>query len=347
MTNEIKVEQDGNSVQAISKKGLPKGALCLLATGTFASLLTLGAASYVLTKTLVSVALDREMPRGLSKSKRMIEKAIGNEEMMQKRRAAAEILCKKEHQVLYIKAYDRERLIGHYFPHPSPRRLVIAMHGWRSSWASDFGAMANFFHACGCSVLYAEQRGQNGSGGAHMTFGMTERYDCRSWVEEMAGRVATVPIYLVGVSMGGATVLMAAGLPLSGRVKGIVADCAFTSAEAIWSHVLKTGMHLSYRLRARAVGRLCQKKICMAAGGYTTLEAMRQCKVPVLFIHGAADSFVPISMTYENYLACRSEKQLLVVPGAGHGVSYLCDRAGYERALTDFFARHDEMENCD
>lgn len=71
---------------------------------------------------------------------------------------------------------------------------------------------------------------------------------------------------------------------------------------------------------------------------------MEHCTVPVLFIHGTDDHFVPIEMTYENYKACAAPKRLFIVPGAGHGSSYFVDRDGYERAIKAFWDDYDGMD---
>ena len=79
----------------------------------------------------------------------------------------------------------------------------------------------------------------------------------------------------------------------------------------------------------------------MSTREYSCTDAMRECKVPVLFVHGTDDRFVPVEMTYENYKACTAPKRLLVVPGAEHGVSYLVDQTGYETAVQKFWAEFD------
>lgn len=81
-----------------------------------------------------------------------------------------------------ITAQDGTSLVGHWYPCDGAKRVIIAMHGWRSSWCSDFGLTAEFLHANHCSVLFAEQRGQNSSGGDYMGFGVTEQFDCLDWV---------------------------------------------------------------------------------------------------------------------------------------------------------------------
>lgn len=134
--------------------------------------------------------------------------------------------------------------------------------------------------------------------------------------------------------MGATTVLMAAGLPLPSNVKGIIADCGFTSPEDIWKHVMEKNIHVPYHPIRRAMAdSFCKKKIQSGAREYSTIEAMRHCRVPVLFVHGTDDHFVPIKMTYENYKACVAPKRLFVVPGAEHGMSYFLNKEAYEREV--------------
>jgi len=78
------------------------------------------------------------------------------------------------------------------------------------------------------------------------------------------------------------------------------------------------------------------------AKDYSTLDAMAECEVPVLFIHGTDDKFVPVEMTYENYKACKAPKHLLVIPGANHGMSYRVDQEAYEKAVMDFWDKYDK-----
>ena len=91
----------------------------------------------------------------------------------------------------------------------------------------------------------------------------------------------------------------------------------------------------------KIVDDLCKKKIQVGTKDYTTLDAMKACRVPVLFIHGTEDAFVPIEMTYENYKVCHAPKRLWVVPGATHAMSYLVDKEGYQKVLKEFWQSYD------
>ena len=79
----------------------------------------------------------------------------------------------------------------------------------------------------------------------------------------------------------------------------------------------------------------------MNSDEYSTLDAMQSNRVPVLFIHGTDDKFVPLQMTFENYEACDAPKKLFIVPGAGHGMGYYVDPAGYQKMLAEFWEEFD------
>lgn len=304
----------------------------------------MGATSFASTKKMVDVALDRNLPKlgNLERARESLRGFRDNSDFLKEMDSSAVKLREKHHETVEMVSYDGKKLVGHWFPAQHPRRVLIAMHGWRSSWDSDFGMIADFRHRYDCSVLYAEQRGQGNSSGEYMGFGMIERHDCLNWIYWVNRRYGEkLPVYLAGVSMGATTVLMTAGLKLPDNVRGIMADCGFTSAHDIWKHVAKNNLHLSYGLRGEIADNLCRRKIKMKSDACSTTEAMKKCKVPVLFAHGSADHFVPVEMTYENYRACRSEKQLLIVPGADHGMSYYLERKRYEKACREFW------ENCE
>ena len=316
--------------------------------GAGAAAFTMAAVSttaYAVSSQLLRLALDREAPKLIEKSR---QKISGEDEsfarILQRLEQGARQLESMGCCTVKLTAHDGVQLVGHWFENPQAQRVVVAMHGWRSSWSQDFGMVADFMHKNGCSVLYAEQRGQNGSGGRHITFGLLERFDCRDWINWVtAHTVPGLPVYLVGISMGATTVLMTAGLDLPDSVRGIVADCGFTSPHDIWKHVAENNLHLRYDLHDGWVERLCRRKIHMGGRDYSTLDAMRVCRVPVLFVHGTDDTFVPVTMTYENYKACAAPKELLIVPGAAHGMSYLTEQSRYRQAVLSFWRRWDRV----
>lgn len=304
-----------------------------------------GITSYMTTRFLVRTALDRKAPKIMEKAGDLISGTLKDEEFFKAQKTAAEKLSETEIEAVSIASRDGINLVGHWYPCNNPKRIVIAMHGWRSSWCKDFGLVADFLHENNCSILFAEQRGQNSSGGEYIGFGVTERFDCLDWIQWMLhNKSSELPIYLCGVSMGATTVLMAAGLDLPENVHGIMADCGFTSPNEIWKHVANDNLHIPFHLRRLVAGNLFDRKNRIDGFNYSTIEALRNSKTPVLFVHGTDDHFVPVEMTYQNYCACASSKRLLIVPGADHGMSYLVDTEGYQSIAKRFWQEFDTVE---
>ena len=295
-----------------------------------------GAANY-----FVGVALNRELPPHPMGAERKLVASCIDEQMLNSLRQVGERLAAQQHEIVEIQSRDGTHLVGHWMGVANPKRVIIAMHGWRSVWHRDFGVIADFFAKNDCSVLYTEQRGQGGSGGEYMGFGLMERHDCLDWINWVNKKTdGKLPVYLCGISMGASTVLMAAGLDLPDNVRGIIADCGYTSPLDIWKHVAKQA-HISYGICGRPAGRLAKKRLRMAMDEETCPQALSRSRTPVLFVHGTDDKFVPIEMTYENYKACAAPRRLFIVPGAEHGMSYLTDTLGYENALQSFWTDFD------
>lgn len=290
----------------------------------------------------VGIAMNRKAPPYPLSAEKRIAGGCVDMALLKQLEDAGQSLATREHELVRLEGEDKTPLLGHWFPCEEPKRVIIAMHGWRSSWARDFGLVMDFFQKNGCCVLCPEQRGQGGSGGAYMSFGLAERYDCLNWAVWAAEKMPNLPVYLCGVSMGASTVLMAAGLALPENVRGIIADCGFTTPAAIWEHVAKNHLHLKYDLCNGPARRKWRRRMKGDMDDGSCVEAMKSCRVPVLFVHGDADHFVPVEMTYENFAACAAPKELLIVKGAEHGMSYLTDPVAYEDKVRQFWARFDK-----
>ena len=240
------------------------------------------------------------------------------------------------HEDVSITSFDGLTLRGRYYENIPGAPIELMFHGYRGTAERDLcGGMQRCF-SLGRNALIVEQRASGRSGGNIISFGVNESRDCLDWVDYMIGRFGPdVKIMLTGISMGAATVLTAAGEDLPANVFGVLADCGYTSARDIIKKVIRD-MGLppgpSYpfvKLGAWIFGHFDLEKT-------SPVQAMKRCRVPVIFFHGEADDFVPCSMSRENFAACSAPKMLVTVPGAGHGLSVLVDREGYLKALGEF-----------
>lgn len=241
------------------------------------------------------------------------------------------------HEEVSIVSFDGLKLKGKYFEFAPGAPIELMFHGYRGNAERDLSGGVQRCFKLGRSALIVDQRCAGHSEGQVITFGIKEHRDCLSWIDFMLKRFGPdVKIILTGISMGASTVLIAGGKKLPDNVIGILADCGFSSAKDIIQSVIrKMGLPptLSYpfvKLGARIYGHFDLEEI-------DAVTAVKNCKVPVIFFHGAQDDYVPCEMSRINYDACASRKALVVIPGAGHGLSYPVAPALYLDSLRDFF----------
>ena len=237
-----------------------------------------------------------------------------------------------------IKSYDGATLSARYYHTADGAPLQIQFHGYRGGPLRDFCGGCKLALRLGHNVLLVDQRGHGNSDGNSISFGIRERKDCLAWANYAAQRFGeSCRILLVGISMGGATVLMVSDLALPKQVVGIMADCPYSAPEAIIRSVCRSIKLPDWLFWPfiRMGGRLF--------GGFdlteaSALQSIARARVPVLLIHGEEDLFVPCAMSRELHAACKTPCTLETFPAAAHGISYLVDAPRYEAAVIRFCA---------
>lgn len=252
--------------------------------------------------------------------------------------ALKEELAAIPYEEVRIVARDGKMLFGRYYHVRDGAPLQIEFHGYKGDAFRDFSGGNKIAREAGHNALLVDQRAHGKSEGRTISFGIKERYDCLSWAEYAAERFGeNVPIILAGVSMGAATVLMAAALPLPKNVIAIVADSSYSSPAAIIKRVTANrGYPVSLAFPVIRLGALL-------FGGFRLLEAdpvraVKEAKVPILLIHGEADHFVPPSMS-EEIARANESIAFYTFPDASHGASYLIDRKRYTQITADFIEK--------
>lgn len=244
----------------------------------------------------------------------------------------------KEYTEVTTQSRDGLTLSGKYYHVKDGGPVAICFHGYRSSGMTDFCGGCDLCFATGQNVLLVDQRAHGKSEGRTITFGIRERQDLLCWVDFVLNRFGKdTQILLYGISMGGATVLMASELELPENVKAIIADCPYSSPLDIILHVGKS-MPLPQWLIKPFV--ILGAKVF---GGFDVresdaLRAVKNAKVPVLLIHGEADGFVPCEMSKAIKSSAGEKITLYTFPGADHGISYLVDTPRYRKLVTDFLS---------
>ena len=172
--------------------------------------------------------------------------------------------------------------------------------------------------------------------------GRGRRLDVVGWANYIARRDPGAEILLHGVSMGAASVLMAAGGPMPRQVRAVVSDCSYTSIEAELRHLLSrwedrpAGLPMPVGLMLSALRKTTLRRAGYDLRDAAPIQAVVRSRTPTLFIHGVEDDFVPASMMGKLYQAARCPKRFLWMPGAGHAACVGADPEMYWSAVSSF-----------
>ena len=249
----------------------------------------------------------------------------------------------EQSETVTITAVDGTKLSGNYYERKKNAPIVIFFHGLWNDGYIDGVPIYRITEQHQWNLLLVTSRAHGESGGEFSTLGTWEKYDCRDWANWAAERFGSAtPIVLMGVSMGGATVMMSSDLDLPDSVCGIVEDCGYTSPMEMiaWNSRQRLPKFAPVWLFDFFVD--AGTKIW---GGFElreadACEALTQTDIPLLIIHGDKDTRAPLSMAYRIYDSCASEKQLFIVSGADHAENYKTNPEEYERTVTKFIQEH-------
>lgn len=243
------------------------------------------------------------------------------------------------HKEISIQSHDGLTLRGRYYEFSPDAPLEILFHGYRGSAERDLSGGVNRCFKLGHSALIIDHRGSDTSDGNIITFGVNEHLDCIRWANYASQNInPNGKIIITGISMGAATVMMASACPLPSNVVGVLADCGYSKGEDIIKKVmgdLKLPINLLYPF-VRLGGKIFGKFDIYDA---SPIDALQNCKLPILFFHGDTDAYVPHEMSLKNFDACSSEnKKMVTIPNAGHGLCYPVDPEKYLAEMEAFFS---------
>lgn len=235
---------------------------------------------------------------------------------------------------------NRDNLTLHAYRLSNPSNLfVILCHGYRSNGISMSHYAQNFYDK-GYNILIPDARAHGLSEGNYVGMGWHERNDIIEWSNFLINQNSSAKIILMGLSMGASTVMMATGESLSPQIKLVIEDCGYTSVWEEFKYQLKTLYGLPSFPILNLTSLITKYKAGYFLSQASAINQIGKCKIPILFIHGDKDKFVPFIMQDKLYMAANCEKEKLIIYGAGHTYSVSTDPEKYWDSIEKFIQKH-------
>ena len=241
----------------------------------------------------------------------------------------------------WLTSHDGLTLHGLYLAQPEvSHRYAVICHGY-GSIPQDMGGFASHFYNIGCNILAPAARAHEHSKGRYASMGWLERKDIVNWISTIVEQDPDAEIVLYGISMGGATVMMTAGEDLPANVKCVIEDCGYSSVWDEFAVQLDDLFGLPTFPLLDAASLVTRVRAGFSFKEASAVEQLKKTSLPILFIHGEDDTFVPYWMLDVVYNACAStDKEKLSIPGAAHGGAAGTDPELYWSTVEAFLNKH-------
>lgn len=238
-----------------------------------------------------------------------------------------------------IVSEDGLKLKGHYLDR-NKDKTVILVHGYGSDYR-EMSNYANMFYNFGYNILSIENRGHGKSEGRYIGMGWLDRLDLLSWINFLVDKKPEQKIVLFGLSMGASTVCMALGEKLPNNVICAIEDCGYDNIYTQFEYVYHSRTKFPTKAMVKMFNRYMIRNYNFNLKEGDALSALKKCKIPVMFIHGSMDKFVPTEMVYRLADCIPHERrEVMIVEGAEHAMSYPTDPNQYEHRVRKFLNKY-------
>ncbi|WP_342539437.1 alpha/beta hydrolase [Sporosarcina sp. FSL K6-1540] len=248
---------------------------------------------------------------------------------------------------LTLTSRDGLKLSGYYLPASKPTdKLVILTHGYLGN-AKQMGLFGQHYHNdLDYNIFMPDARGHGKSEGNYYGFGWPDRLDLIDWTQLLVEKLGTdIKVVYHGLSMGAATVLMASGEEeLPSQVKAIIADSPYASVYQLFQYQMNRMFHLPAFPLLDSTSVLTKIRAGYSFREASALKEVEKTSVPILYIHGESDTFVPTELTKDLYRHTSSDAELYLVPNANHGESIALDEDKYNMKINQFLNRYIELK---
>lgn len=232
------------------------------------------------------------------------------------------------------------RLHAYYATCDSAQGTAILAHGYTDEARRMMMLGKLYYDSLHYNILLPDHERHGQSEGDIIQMGWHDRLNLELWIGVSDTLWNHRPTILHGISMGGATVMMCSGDSLPSSVCGIIDDCGYTSVWDEFSGEIKNQFHLPVHPLMDVASAICKVRYGWSFKEASSLEQVRKSSLPILFIHGDKDYFVPTAMVYQLYEAkTNGYKSLWIAEGSGHAMAYHDHPQEYLQQMKHFCMR--------
>ncbi|MDZ4908412.1 alpha/beta hydrolase [Clostridium perfringens] len=243
-----------------------------------------------------------------------------------------------------LKSFDGLNLTSTLIMNENPtNKFIVLVHGVSICYVGSLKYF-DIFYKNGFNLLIVNQRRHGKSEGKYSTYGFYEKYDVNMWIEYLKSRFGNdIILGLHGESMGAGTVMET--IPLNDSIKFVIEDCGYSNFHEL------IGFQITHAYKNRLVRKILRPSLIFANFFMKTkakfsmkkivpIDIVASTSLPMMFIHGKEDYFVPWYMAVDLYKAkTKGYKELYLVEGAKHAEALEVNKILYEKKIMTFIEK--------
>lgn len=243
-----------------------------------------------------------------------------------------------------LKSFDGLNLTSTLIMNENPtNKFIVLVHGVSICYVGSLKYF-DIFYKNGFNLLIVNQRRHGKSEGKYSTYGFYEKYDVNMWIEYLKSRFGNdIILGLHGESMGAGTVMET--IPLNDSIKFVIEDCGYSNFHEL------IGFQITHAYKNRLVRKILRPSLIFANFFMKTkakfsmkkivpIDIVASTSLPMMFIHGKEDYFVPWYMAVDLYKAkTKGYKELYLVEGAKHAEALEVNKIIYEKKIVTFIEK--------
>ena len=269
--------------------------------------------------------------------------AIDAEREDEERDKDREFIATMEPEILTITSHDQLTLQGYLYEQPEyTNNWVFAVHGYTGS-ARQMTRWNRQLYELGYNVFAPDLRGHGESEGDYYGMGWLDKTDLQQWLQLLLDKYPEANVTLYGVSMGASAVLNLASDDIPTQVHAVIADSGFSSVQSIFETQLHSIFNLPSFPILNAANSVSKLRIGLDFNEASTVDLVQHIDIPILYIHGGEDTFVPVENVYQLADSTTSPHSVWVVDDANHGDALKVVPDLYRKKV-DEFIQNSNME---
>ena len=224
---------------------------------------------------------------------------------------------------------------GIFIPNSNSNKCIILCHGITVNINYSVKYIKPFYNR-GFSIFMYDHRNHGLSGGDYTSMGYFEKFDLKTCANYIFNKLGDdISLGVLGESMGAATVLQYCSIDK--RIDFCIEDCGYSDVFDLFRHRLKEDYKINFIPLLYIADILMKFKYSWNFKSASPITFIKDIDIPILFIHGDKDDYVPTYMVYDLFNSKTTGiRDIYIAKDAKHADALISNPNKYDAVIGSF-----------